>query len=67
MPPGSQRTRIPARVVERATAEADLALAQKVVHARQQEGDPAGSKAAEEVAALIQAELLGSGGSDPHP
>jgi hypothetical protein len=58
MPPGNVRTRIPAKVVEKVTAEACIAIARQVQQSRQMAGDLAGSEAAMQVAAVIQAELL---------
>lgn len=59
MPPGNQRTKIPAKVIERTTAEACIAIAQRVARVRIQREDPNGSSAAEQVARFIEEELLG--------
>lgn len=61
MPPGKTRTQVPARVIEKMTAEACLALAQRVQHARKLSGDEAGSEAAGQVAQLIREGLLALG------
>ena len=58
MPPGNARAKLPVRVIERTTAEACLAIAQKVQRAREMEGDEAGSAAARQVARVIEEELL---------
>ena len=58
MPPGKTRTQAPAKVIEKMTAEACLALAQKVQLARRLSGDEAGSEAAGQVAQLIRDGLL---------
>ncbi|NWJ42292.1 MAG: hypothetical protein HXX12_15120 [Geothrix sp.] len=58
MPPGNARTKLPVKVIERATAEACLAIAQKVQHARELAGDEAGSEAARQVARVIAEEVL---------
>ena len=60
MPPGNARTQIPVKVIEKVTAEACLAIAQKVQRSRQLAGDTAGSEAALQVAVCIQEELLGT-------
>jgi hypothetical protein len=46
--------------VERATARAAIDIAHRVEHARLLAGDDAGSEAARQVAAFIEAELLAS-------
>ena len=58
MPPGNARTQIPVKVIEKVTAKACLAIAQKVHHSRLLAGDWAGSEAALQVAVSIQEELL---------
>lgn len=58
MPPGNVRTKLPMKVIEKATAEACIAIAQKVQLSRQLVGDEAGSDAAQRVAWFIQEELL---------
>ncbi len=58
MPPGNARTKLPVKVIEKATAEACIAIAQKVQRSRQLMGDEAGSEAAQRVARFIQEELL---------
>ncbi|GLH72063.1 hypothetical protein GETHLI_05650 [Geothrix limicola] len=60
MPPGNQRTKIPAKVIEKATAEACVAIAHRVARVHFQGNDPLGSKAAEQVARFIEEELLGA-------
>ena len=59
MPPGNTRAKAPAKVIERRSVEACLAIAQRVQRSRANSGDDAGALAAGQVAALIQAELLG--------
>jgi hypothetical protein len=58
MPPGNARTKQPAKVVERVTVEACIAIAEQIQRSREQAGDVAGSEAAQRVARLIQEELL---------
>ena len=58
MPPGNARTKMPAKVIERVTAEACVAIAEKIQRTAAQVGDSAGSEAAQRVARLIQEELL---------
>ena len=64
MPPGNARTQFPVKVIEKATAEACVAIARKVQHSSQLAGDPAGSEAARRVATIIREELLGFEGGD---
>lgn len=65
MPPGNLRTQVPVKVIEKATAEACLAIAQNVQRTRQMAGDAAGSEAALKVATIIREELLGAARLDP--
>ncbi|MCE1203148.1 MAG: hypothetical protein LWW79_00865 [Holophagaceae bacterium] len=58
MPPGNARTKLPVKVIEKTTAEACIAIAQKVQHALELAGDAAGSEAARRVARVIEEELL---------
>jgi hypothetical protein len=58
MPPGNTRFKPPAKVIEKATAEACLAIARKIQRARQLSGDEPGSEAACQVARCIEEELL---------
>ncbi|MDR3684277.1 MAG: hypothetical protein P4L11_11170 [Geothrix sp.] len=59
MPPGNTRTRKPAKIIERATAEACVAIAQRVARARHLADDGSGWAAATQVAQSIEEELLG--------
>jgi hypothetical protein len=59
MPPGNTRFKPPAKVIEKATAEACVAIARKVQRAKQLAGDATGSEAACQVARCIEEELLG--------
>jgi hypothetical protein len=58
MPPGNVRTKPSAKVVERATAKACLAIAVRVQGDRRLAGDEAGAKVARQIAEYIQDELL---------
>jgi len=58
MPPGTTRYKPPARVVEKTTAGACLAIAQRVSREREYSGDEAGAEAARQVAWFIETELL---------
>lgn len=58
MPPGNSRTRPPAKVIERCSIEACLAIVSRVQQSRERSGDRPGSLAAAQVADLIRAELL---------
>ena len=58
MPPGNTRTQKPAKVIERTTAEACIAIAQRVAHVRCLADDLNGSSAAAQVAQFIREELL---------
>jgi hypothetical protein len=58
MPPGNMRTKAPAKVVERVTAEACISIAERVQQARHLSGDRAGSEAAGRIAEVIREELL---------
>ncbi len=60
MPPGNARTQVPVKVIEKVTAEACIAIARQVELSSELVGDVAGSDAARRVAAVIQAELLGT-------
>lgn len=59
MPPGNARAKVPTKVIEKRSVEACLAIAQRVQRTKEGAGDTLGAGAAGEVAALIQAELLG--------
>ena len=58
MPPGNTCSKPPAKVVEKATVEACIAIARKVQRAMQLSGDETGSDAACQVARCIEEELL---------
>lgn len=58
MPPGNTHAKAPAKVVEKVTVEACIAIAQRVQQARHVSGDEAGSEAAGQIAEVIRAELL---------
>jgi len=58
MPPGNTHFRPPARVIEKTTAGACMAIAQRIERDRLQSGDTAGAEAARQVARSIEAELL---------
>lgn len=58
MPPGNARTKPSAKVLERASVEACLAIAKRVQHTRRLSGDEPGSQAVGQVVELIHAELL---------
>ncbi|WP_291271633.1 hypothetical protein [Geothrix sp.] len=58
MPPGNMRTKAPAKVIERSTAEACISIARRVQQAQQLSGDEAGSTAAKQIAEVIREELL---------
>lgn len=61
MPPGNARTKLPVKVIEKTTAEACLAIAQKVQRSRELAGDDAGAEAARQVARVIEEEVLRAG------
>lgn len=63
MPPGNVRTRPPAKVIEKRSIEACLAIASRVQQSHERAGDGPGSLAAAQVADLIRAELLQQEGS----
>ena len=58
MPTGNARTQRPAKVIERATAEACIAIANRVAHIHHLADDLDGSSAAAQVAQFIREELL---------
>jgi len=58
MPPGNTHAKAPAKVVEKVTVEACIAIAQRVQHARRISGDEAGSNAANQIAEVMRQELL---------
>ena len=58
MPPGNTLAKPPAKVIEKLTAQACIAIAQKIQRARDLSGDTKGSDAAGQVARLIREELL---------
>jgi hypothetical protein len=59
MPAGSTHTQTPAKVIEKATAEACLAIARRVARTHCLAEDRSGWSAASEVARFIEEELLG--------
>lgn len=65
MPPGNTRTQKPARIVERTTAEACIAIAQRVARARHLADDRDGWAAATQVARSIEEEVLGRAPEEP--
>lgn len=58
MPPGNTHAKAPAKVVEKVTVEACIAIAQRVQVARRVSGDEAGSEAASQIAEVMRSELL---------
>jgi hypothetical protein len=58
MPAGNTLIRPPAKVIEKVTAQACIAIAQKIQRSLSLSGDTTGSDAARQVAHLIQQELL---------
>ena len=58
MPPGNTHAKAPAKVVEKVTVEACIAIAQRVQRARLVSGDEAGSEAASQIAEVLRSELL---------
>lgn len=58
MPPGNTHTKAPAKVVEKVTVEACIAIAQRIQRARLISGDAAGSDAAALIAEAMRQELL---------
>jgi len=58
MPPGNTLTKPPAKVIEKATVQACIAIAEKIQRSLDLSGDATGSDAARQVARLIQEELL---------
>ena len=58
MPPGNTHAKAPAKVVEKVTVEACIAIAQRVQLARHVSGDEAGSEAASQIAEVMRSELL---------
>ena len=61
MPPGNTHAKAPAKVVEKVTVEACIAIAQRVQRARLVSGDEAGSDAAGLIAEAMREELLKAG------
>ncbi|MDR3684590.1 MAG: hypothetical protein P4L11_12765 [Geothrix sp.] len=59
MPSGHVRTQKPGKMVETATAEACIAIAQRVARTRSLADDQSGWSAATQVARFIEEELLG--------
>jgi hypothetical protein len=59
MPPGNSRIQKTTKVVEKVTAEACIAIARRVAQTRERAGDGCGSAAAEQIAQLVEKELLG--------
>jgi hypothetical protein len=59
MPPGITRATKPAKVIETTTAEACLAIAQRIARAHYLANDRIGWSAATQVARSIEEELLG--------
>jgi hypothetical protein len=71
MPPGNTRTQKPGKIIEKITAEACIAIAQRVARAHCLADDKNGWTAATQVARSIAEELLGhapsgAGGAPPH-
>lgn len=62
MPPGNTRFKPPARVIEKTTIGACLAIAHRIQHEHELSGDSAGASAAQQVAIFIEEELLKQGG-----
>jgi hypothetical protein len=58
MPPGNVRTKPTTKVIERATAEACLAIARRVEATHRMAGDASGASAVHEVAESIREGLL---------
>jgi hypothetical protein len=58
MPPGNTRTQKPTKVIEKATTEACIAIAQRVARTCRLAGDETGWSAAVQVARFIEEELL---------
>jgi hypothetical protein len=58
MPPGNTYAKAPAKVVEKVTVEACIAIAQRVQLARRVSGDEAGSEVASQIAEVMRSELL---------
>jgi hypothetical protein len=58
MPPGTIRAQKPSKVIEKATAEACLAIAQRVARAHYLANDQVGWSAATQVVRSIEEELL---------
>ena len=58
MPPGNTLAKAPAKVVEKVTVEACIAIAQRVQLARRVSGDEAGSEVASQIAEVMRLELL---------
>ena len=58
MPPGNTRFKPPARVIEKTTVGACLAIAHRIEHEHELSGDVAGASAAHQVATFIEVELL---------
>lgn len=65
MPPGNTRFKPPARVIEKTTVGACLAIAHRIEHDRELSGDVAGASAAHQVAVYIEEELLKPSGWRP--
>lgn len=64
MPAGNTCIKPPAKVVEKVTAKACIAIARRVQRARRLSGDVSGSEAARLVARFIEEELLGDHRTD---
>jgi hypothetical protein len=58
MPPGNSRIQKSTKVLERMTAEACIAIARRVVQAHELAADRSGASAADQVAQLIETEVL---------
>ncbi len=59
MPRGNTRTQMPGKAIEPATAEACIAIAQRVARAHYLADDRIGGAAAAQVSRFIEEELLG--------
>jgi hypothetical protein len=64
MPPGNTRTQRPGKIIEKVTAEACIAIAQRVARTHCLAEDRNGWTAATQVARFIEEELLGRAPSE---
>ncbi len=65
MPPGNTRFKPPARIIEKTTVGACLAIAHRIEHDHAVSGDEVGARAAHEVALHIEEELIKQTGWRP--